>query len=276
MNRKLLGAIFGAVMMAIIGVPNAQAERGLFVGHQYYRPGPFYSGKARDSKMTTLFLFTLQVNSDGTLRFNDDIVCRNGVYVGNPDWNWQLDACRGGSVTRIEMAIGNWGSVSFDNIRNLINSQGTGSSTMLYRNFQALKNKIRIDAFQMDDEKTYDRTTMVRFCKMLKDGLGVWVSLCPYTNQTFWKNVKADLPDRVTGVWLQCYDGGAGNDPVQWRSALANTVILFPGDWLFAGGTAVTNRARTWKSQGFRSAFIWGDNRTPDPNWGQWLINAGF
>lgn len=272
LNRTLLSAI----LLSTAALQQAGAGRGLFVGDQYYAPGPYYSGKARDSKMTHIFLFTLQVNSDGALRFNDHIVCRNGAYVGNSDWDWQLNNCRGGTVTNIEMAIGNWGTQSFNNIKSLINSQGTGSGSILYRNFNALKNKINLNAFQMDDETTYDAPSMIAFCKMLKDSLGVMVSLCPYTNQGFWQNVKYNLPNRVTGVWLQCYDGGKNNDPVQWRSALYNTAILFPGEWLFSGPTAVTARAKTWRSQGFSSAFMWGDNREPDPNWGQWLINGGF
>jgi hypothetical protein len=270
-------AVIGAIALTIAAVQTGNAgQRGVFVGDQYYQPGPYYQGKARDSKMNTIFLFTLQVNSDATLRFNDHVVCRNGVYVGNSVWASQLNGCRGGSVTRIEMSIGNWGTTSFNNIRDLINAHGTGSSTMLYRNFQALKNAIRIDSFQMDDETTYDATSMIRFCKMLKDGLGVWTSLCPYTNQGFWKTVKAGLPDRVTGVWLQCYDGGAGNVPTQWRTALANTVILFPGCTLFDGPTLIESKMRGWKNQGFRGGFVWGDNREPDPRWGQALINAGF
>jgi hypothetical protein len=278
--RKILCAAAGAVILMIAIPQKASAARGLFVGDQYYQPGSYYAGKAKDSKMNTLFLFTLQVNSDGTLRFNDHIVCRNGSYVGNSVWDQQLNNCRGGSVDRIELAIGNWNSDSFNHIRNLqaaANLTGTPvTQTILYRNFRALKNKITVDAIQMDDEKTYNRTSMVAFCKMLADNLGWRVSLCPYNNQSFWKGVKADLPNRVSGVWLQCYEGGVGNDPVQWRTALGNTGVLYPGEQIFSGRTAVVNRAKHWKLHGFKSVFMWGDNRTPDPAWGQWLIDGGY
>jgi hypothetical protein len=274
LNSTLLSAFVGASLLLAISPQHASAERrGLFVGDQYYNVGADAQTRARNSKFTTLFLFTLQVNSDGSLRFNDHpVVNASGGWTAGT-WGSRIAGCRGGSVNRIELAIGNWGSTSFDNIRNLINAGRIGD---LRRNFQTLFNNVSLNAVQMDDEKTYDRTTMVRFCKMLRDDLDMWVTLCPYTNQAFWAGVKADLPNRVTGVYLQCYDGGAGNSATQWRTALGNTSILYPGDWIFAGGTAVTNRMRTWHDQGFPGGFIWGDNRLPDSTWGQWLINAGF
>jgi hypothetical protein len=287
MNHPLLKkwwcGLLGVITLIAASLPDAHAgQRGLFVGRYYYQPGPYYQQKARDSKMNTLFLFTMEVGADGTLYFNTNdkmhLLCQNGTYLGNADWDWQLAGCKGngGSVTRIEMCIAQWGSQSFNNIKNLINAQGTGSHTMLYRNFLALKNKLPIDGIQFDDENTYDRTTMVRFAKMLKDNLGLWVSFCPYTNMSFWAGVKADLPDRVTGVWLQCYDGGANNDPRTWRTALANSVIIFPGCILWDGPTLIQQKMTNWKNQGFRGGFVLGDIEPPDPRWGQALINAGF
>jgi hypothetical protein len=276
-------ALLGVITLLTANAANVQAgQRGLFVGRYYYRPAnPAESQqRARDSKMNTLFLFTMEVEANGSLVFNTKDtrfpLVTNGVYVGDASWPAFLAGCKEGSVTRIEMCIGQWGSQSFNNIRNLINSQGTGSSSILYRNFQALKNKLPISAIQMDDENTYDRTSMVRFCKMLKDSLGLWVSFCPYTNMTFWADVKRDLPDRVSGVWLQCYDGGANNDPQQWRTALAGSVLIYPGCILWDGPTTIEQKMRNWKNQGFNGGFVLGDIELPDPRWGQALINAGF
>ena len=278
MKRNIICTILGAITLMMVGLQDAHAGRGIFVIDQYYAPGPYYEGKAQNSGFTTLFLFTLQVNSNGDLRYGDNgTVASNGNYVGNGAWNWQLAGCRGGSVSQIQMSIGNWGTQSFNNIRNLINSQGTGSGSILYRNFRALQNFIHVDAYLMDDETTYDVNSMVSFCKMLTDGLGTKVSLCPYNNQGFWVNVKNQLPNgRVTGVWLQCYDGGAGNDANQWKSALGNTAVLFPGDWINDGGATVTSKASGWHSSGMTSAFIWADHAVPDPTWSGWLISGGF
>ena len=270
--------LLGVITFIVASMPNAHAGRGIYGVSEYADPGPFYQGKARDSRCNSLFLFTLKVYSGGSINYGSDAtpLCKNGSYIGNSVWDQQLNGCRGGSISRIEMCIGEWGSSAFDSIRTRINSDGTGSGTILFRNFNALKNKIRLDAFQMDDEKTYDRSTMVRFCKMLKDGMGVWVSLCPYTNQSFWAGVKSDLPDRVTDVWLQCYDGGAGNSATNWRSALSNTSLIRPGATIFDGPTKATQRYRDWRNQGFTGAFIWSDKRVPDSQWGQWMINGGF
>jgi hypothetical protein len=283
MLKSLFSALLGVVLLLGAYLQEAHAgQRGLFVGRYYYQPGPYYQGLARDSKMNTLFLFTLEVGSNGTLYFNTNgnmnLLVQNGTYLGNSVWDDQLNGClgNGGSVTRIEMCIGQWNSQSFNNIKNLVNSQGTGTGSILYRNFLALKNKLPIAAIQMDDEMTYDRSSMVRFSKMLNDSLGLRVSFCPYTNMSFWANVKNDLPGRVSGVWLQCYDGGAGNDPRQWRTAMGNSVIIYPGCILWDGPTVIEQKMRNWVSQGFSGGFVLGDIEPPDPRWGQALINAGL
>jgi hypothetical protein len=276
-------AIFG-VMLLITTIPQdaCAGQRGLFVGRYYYQPGPYYQKLAQDSKMNTLFLFTMEVEADATLVFNTNNtryqIVKNGVYVGNQNWHWQLAACKSGSVQRIEMCIGQWGSSSFNNIKNLINdpNMGTGPRSTLYRNFQVLKSRLPIDAIQFDDETTYDRTTMVKFGKMLADNFNLKISLCPYNNQTFWKNVKSDLGSRVSGVWLQCYDGGANNDPVQWKTAMGNSAIIYPGCILWDGPATIESKMRAWYNRGIRGGFVLGDIEPPDPRWGQALINAGF
>ena len=276
--RKMFSAFLGAVIVLMALPQEAHAgQRGVFVkGNHYYMPGPYYQGVARNSGMNHLFVFTMEVAADGTLTFDGNTICRNGAYVGNGVWDQQLNGCIGGSVQFIQMCIGQWQSQSFNNIRNLINSQGTGSGSILYRNFQALKNKLPLYAIQFDDESTYDRSTMVRFAKMLADNLGVRVSLCPYNNQGFWVGVKSDLGSRVTGVWLQCYAGGAGNDPVQWKSAMGNSSIIYPGLELWEGPATIESKMRNWYNQGLRGGFVWAESEAPDPRWGQALINAGF
>jgi hypothetical protein len=275
--------LLGVITLLTAAIPDVHAgQRGLFVGRYYYRAeDPAKSQqRARDSKMNNIFLFTMEVETDGTLTFNTKDtrfpIARNGAYVGDASWPAFLSGCKGGSVQRIEICLAQWGSATFANIRNLVNSQGTGTSSILYRNFRVLKDRLPIDGIQFDDETTYDRTTMVRFGKMLKDSCGLWVSLCPYNNQTFWKNVKSDLGSRVWGVWLQCYDGGAGNDPAQWKSAMGNSSIIFPGLFYAIGATQMEAKARTWYSQGIRGGFVLGDVIYPESKWGQAYINAGW
>lgn len=272
-NRNIAIIALGAVLLTIGGIQEASAaRRGLFVGDQYWNPTAEMQRRCRDSKMTSIFLFTLQVNADGALRFNDHVIVSGaGTWVGG-SWGSLVAGCRGNYVNRIELALGNWGTQSFNNIRNLVNA----GSPALRRNFTTLRNNVNLDAIQMDDETTYDRHSMVALCQMLVQVGFPKVTLCPYTNQSFWAGVKSDLGSNVGAVYLQCYDGGAGNSATSWRSALGNTSVLYPGEWIFSGGSTVTSRMTTWRTQGFPGGFIWGNNQLPDSNWGQWLIDAGF
>lgn len=81
---------------------------------------------------------------------------------------------------------------------------------------------------------------------------------------TFWKTLKANLGDRVDGVYLQVYDGGAGNDPKSWSDSLGITVD--PGLWSRHGSNcasgdspaSVNSRMSAWKSSaGIAGGFIW-------------------
>lgn len=71
----------------------------------------------------------------------------------------------------------------------MIASQGTGSNSILYKNFAALKQVTGADAIDFDDESCYDVASAVSFGQMCV-GLGYKVTLCPYTNSSFWISVK--------------------------------------------------------------------------------------
>src|SRR5437868_495166 len=149
-SRSLLCTVAGAVMLTMAGVQSLSAgQRGIYVGKFYYQPGPYYEGLMRNSNMNNMFLFTGEIDPDGTIIFNvnntRNVICRNGVYVGNSVWDQQLQGCLGGSMQRIEYCLAQAGSPTFNNIRNRINADGTGSNTILFRNFQALKGRLPID-----------------------------------------------------------------------------------------------------------------------------------
>ena len=122
----------------------------------------------------------------------------------------------------VEKCIGGWGSKSYDNIKALVKAQGTGETSILYKNFKALKTAIPVvEAINNDDEQTYDVETASAFHIMLYD-LGYKTTVAPYTNKTFWQNfvtrVNNARPGAVDRIDLQCYDGGAGNrsNPNAW------------------------------------------------------------
>ena len=271
-------AIFGALMVIIASTQNAAAgRRAFYLEDQYWNPDAALQTRCKNSNYNTLFLFTMQIDADGALRYNDHkLVDTNGTWVGG-SWNSKIAGCRGGAVASIEVCIGNWGTQSFNHVRDLV----AAGSPKLRKNFTVLKqNMPTLDAIQMDDETTYDRHSMVALCSMITDVGFAKVTLCPYTNSGFWAGVKSDLGSRVGAVWLQCYDGGASNVPLNWKSALGNTSVLYPGLWYFDGKTAVKSKMTTWHNQGFNGGFLLGGGSVPgglpDSTWCQQLIDAGF
>jgi hypothetical protein len=261
----LAGALWLAFTSPQI-VSAATPTKGVYVGGEFYPPTTATQDAARKSGFSRLFIFTLGVDSAGTLTAFGDTLCQNGVYVGDPTWGSALAACKAApsSVDRIEICIGSWGSTAFTNIRNLIASQGTSTGSILYRNFLALKNATDVDAIQFDDEGTYDVNSMVAFGNMLY-GMGLKVALTPYTVQNFWVNVKSQLGSKVDTIYLQCYDGGAGNDPVNWTAAFGGFKVT-PGLW---GNTdsqmSVMTKMRNWSAalDGLPGGFMWLNGTLP-------------
>jgi Fibronectin type III domain len=181
------------------------------------------------SGFTTLITFAMHVNPDGTLLIGG-VACTNGMYVGPTNWGSLVATLKTPptTVTRYELCIGGWQDSSYDNIKSLVASQGTGPGSMLFRNFQALKNAVPgIDAINDDDEQTYDVNSSTSFANLL-GGFGFKFTLVPYTAQSFWVSLRNNLTN-CDCIYLQCYEGGAGNDPGQWNSAFGNGVVVIPG-----------------------------------------------
>jgi len=263
-TKKLLWAACLSLALAITvistaGKALAQGTVGIYVDSQYYAPTAASQNIARSSGYTSLFLFTTSVNSAGTITGFGATLCQNGSYTGDPTWGYKLAACKAvpSSVNRIEIVVGGSGDQSFTNIENLIAAQGTGSNTVLDQNFLALKNATGVNAIQFDDEVTYDINSMVAFGNMLAS-MGLKVTFCPYTNQSFWVNVKSQLGSNVDTIYLQCYDGGAGNDPGNWDSAFGGFKVT-PGLW---GNTetllSATTKFVNWRAtDGIPGGFMW-------------------
>ena len=156
-----------------------------------------------------------------------------------------------------------------DSIKELINSHGVGSGTILYKNFKALKNAIpEIDAVNNDDEHCYDVATAVKFHQMMYE-LGYKTTIAPYTNRSFWENLVSQLGDRCDRVLIQCYDGGAGNNPSDWH--LGNRAVHAGRMNYQEGGVdACVAQMESWKrNNGVSGGFIWLYN---DETWNlnQW------
>lgn len=252
--------LFGAVPWGASAATTAESV--------IYGGGPFYSGGSatmdtlRQSGFTTVMLWTIHVNANGDLYYNDQKVVSGGAYVGKSSWPSELATLKQAptSVKRLEISVGSWGVNDFKNIKDLIASQGTGTASILYKNFAALQNAIGGDAISFDNEDLYDVNSSVAFGNMLY-GLGYKITLCPYTSASYWQSVKSQLGAKVDRIYLQVYDGGAGNNPATWNSTMGMTVMPGLDSKTASGGhtpSQVASQMSAWKSSaGITGGFIW-------------------
>ena len=273
--NTLKQTLFLLLILVFSGVSKTIAQStGVYVGGHIRRDRPGTIEKLRNSGFTYIILFNINVEPDGTLTTDGETVCKDGKYVfGNTQPNYVSDIKKlkqaPTTISRIEICIGGWGNESFSRIKELINSHGVGSGTILYKNFKALKNAIpEIDAVNNDDEHCYDVATAVKFHQMMYE-LGYKTTIAPYTNRSFWENLVSQLGDRCDRVLIQCYDGGAGNNPSDWhfgnRAVHAGRMNYQEG-----GVDACVAQMESWKkNNGVSGGFIWLYN---DETWNlnQW------
>ena len=199
----------------IIAFADAFAQKevsGVYVGGHIRRERPGTITTLRNSGFTYVILFNVHVDPDGTLKTDGETICKDGVYVFQKTQPYyQQDVANlktpPTSISRIDICIGGWGNDSYTNIKNLVNSQGTGSSSILYRNFKALKEAVpEIDAVNNDIEQDYDVDTGAKFHIMMYD-LGYKTTLAPYTNMNYWTSlcskIRASRPRAVDRVMIQ-------------------------------------------------------------------------
>ncbi|WNG44824.1 PKD domain-containing protein [Archangium minus] len=255
--------------------PAAHADSAVYGGGPFYSGGTAVMDDLRNSGFTTVILWSFHIEDNGDLVYNDIPVVKNGAYIGDPAWPTRLATLKTAptSVNRIEVSIGAWSVPDFERMARLVNGTaagcgstlvcGTGSNSILYRNFQALKAATGADAVNFDDESAYDLAPTTQFGQMLI-GQGYKITFAPYTNQTFWRNLKNNLGSAVDTIYLQVYDGGAGNNPASWNTAMGMTVD--PGLWSRHGTgcgsgdspATVQSKMSNWKATaGIGGGFMW-------------------
>jgi hypothetical protein len=267
-TKVCLPAILVLWLFAVVCSSHAAAQSG-FTG--IFGGGPFYKNAASNiteiehSGFTEAIVWSVEVNSVGDLNFNGEFpLTSNGVYVGNQthsDFAGNMALLKQGTVKRVTFAVGSSNFGDWENITALVNAQGTGPTSILYKDFQALKAAIpALDAIDFDDENSYNAPTSVAFAVMLGQ-LGYHVMPDPYTNNSYWTSlvsqINTQLPGTVDGVHLQAYSGGSGNNPCSgWNFG---AVPVFPGLWdLNDTPSQVQNIMSSWHSEcGITGGFMW-------------------
>ena len=266
-----------AVLVCCNIVAAAAQSVGVYVGGHIRRERPATISTLKHSGFTYVILFNVNVEPDGTLTTDGETICRDGEYVfadTQPNYVADVTSLKDWptSIERIEICIGGWGNESYQRIRDLIAKEGFGSGSMLYRNFKALKDALPvIDAVNNDDEHCYDVSSAVRFHVMMSQ-LGYHTTVAPYTNRTFWQDLVTQLnqsrPGACDRVLIQCYDGGAYNNPANWHFG---DIPLHAGRTNYQTDMATSvSQMQTWRDEAdVTGGFVWVYN---DETWNlnQW------
>lgn len=249
------------------GSANAQTTgyTGIFGGGPMYKHVASNISEIENSGFTEVVVWSVEVNAAGDLNFNGEFpLTSGGTYVGNNTWPSfasDLATMKQGTPKRITFSVGSSNVGDWQDIKALVNAQGTGPSSILYKDFQALKAALpEVDAIDFDDENSYDAASTTAFAVMLSS-LGYKVEVDPYTNASYWTSlvstINNDSPGTVDGVHLQTYSGGSGNSPCSgWNFG---SVPVFPGVW-DADDTPpqAESQISSWHSQcGIVGAFLW-------------------
>jgi hypothetical protein len=216
------------------------------------------------SGFTEVIVWSVEVKPNGDLNLNGEFpLTSSGAYIGDqthPDFSANMTRLKEGKVKRVTFSIGSSNVGDWQDVKALVNAQGTGPGSILYRDFQSLKAAIpALDAIDFDDENSYDSASTIAFGVMLGK-LGLKVNPDPYTNSSHWRNVvsqiNAHLPGTVDGVHLQAYAGGAGNSPcVGWDFG---GVPVWPGLWTAVSSPSQVQTTMTgWNNQcGINGGFM--------------------
>jgi hypothetical protein len=227
------------VMVLVSSASPALAQTGLT---GIFGGGPFYKDAAsiteiETSGFTEAIVWSVEVSSTGDLNFNGEFpLTSNGAYIGDqtyPDFASNMALLKQGTVKRVTFSVGSSNVGDWQHITALVQSQGTGTNSILYKDFQALKAAIpALDAIDFDDENSFNAPTTIAFGVMLGQ-LGYHVAPDAFDNASYWTNVVSQinnqLANTVDGVHLQAYAGGSGNNPcVGWNFGI---VPVWPGLW---------------------------------------------
>ena len=227
--------VVGAAMLFAATTAAQAGYIGILGGGPVYKHNPTNIRELKNAGFTELLVWSVEVKANGDLNLNREFpLTSNGQYIGDqtwPDFARDLRNIKTGKVTRITLSIGSSNVGDWQNIKALVDAQGTGRRSILYKDFVAIAAALPVDTIDFDDENSYDSESTVKFALMLGK-LGFHVTINPYTNAAYWKSVVSDInsqtPGLVDGVHLETYAGGQGNDPCSATWDFGD-VPVFPG-----------------------------------------------
>ena len=247
----------------------------------------------RNSGYNTAIIFNVNVEIDGSLTTDytwstqtaaeaGGVICYRGEYVFDEFQPHYIDDVKAiitppTSVERLEICIGGWGNGSYGNINRLVETEGTGENSILYKNFKALKEALPdVVAVNNDTEQDYYVDSAVKFHKMLYE-LGFKTTIAPYTMRDYWQRLVAGLHEEYPGacdrVYLQTYGGGAMNNPANWM--IFGDIPMYVGFDCEANAnrTAMNTSMTRWaKTEGVVGGFLWNYN-SEARNHNEWAAN---
>ncbi len=268
--RDLVMALLMGGVAAFAGAAAAQPGYvGILGGGPVYKHVPENLSELKKSGFNELIVWSVEVNSTGDLNLNGEFpLTSGGAYIGNqtyPNFPSDLARIKQGTPMRVTLSIGSSNFGDWEDIKALVNSQGTGPNSILYKDFAALITALPVDAIDFDDENSYDAPSTVKFALMLGK-LGYKVTINPYTNASYWTSVvsqiNAKTPGLVDGVHLQTFAGGGGNNPCSgWNFG---AVPVLPGISDQPSAPPYLSPAQTlaamqgWHSQcGITGGWVW-------------------
>lgn len=265
-SKKL--SLFGLCLLLLAPLVS-HAISGVYGGGPIYKNREYAIGELKASGFSHVIVWTIHIEADGSLGFNGEFpLVKDGAYIGDqyyPDFRDDIASLKTGetSITRVEFGLSGWGSGTYDNVRDLLSCTGshcgTGTDSILFRNFQALRNAFpAVDALNNDDEGTYHLDSAVPFHIMLSD-IGFNTAVVPYQNKSFWQSFVDRVNSARSGAvdlsYLQVYAGGAGNNPCNWDLGLPLIAGLWSRD---VSPSEVQSRMQGWKDTcGIDGGFMW-------------------
>jgi hypothetical protein len=139
-------AVISCLFLAVAFSATALAQTGytgIFGGGPFYKNAAANITEIENSGFTEAIVWSVEVNNVGDLNFNGEFpLTSNGVYVGNqthPDFPGNMAQLKQGTVKRVTFSVGSSNVGDWQDITALINAQGTGPTSILYKDFQALK-----------------------------------------------------------------------------------------------------------------------------------------